>query len=94
VAIAAIDAVVADVVLVAERNRLLRRERSAVRRQRLVERDPYHAGGEQRRDENELQAEDYRRVEDLGHELRSRFIRAVGASCHRSKIKPPFRFPS
>src|SRR3954451_17063211 len=68
VAIAAVDAVVADVVLVAERDRLLRRERAAVRGQRLVERHPDQGDDEHGGEEGELEREDGGWAEDLRHQ--------------------------
>ena len=68
VAIAAVDADVADVVLVAERHRLLDRRAEAGCGAMLI-RQAKHSGGEQQQDGEgaELEREDEPRLEDLCH---------------------------
>jgi hypothetical protein len=55
------------VVLVAERNRLLRGKRAALRRQHLVGEDRGGRHSEDSSDEDKTDAQDCRRIEDLGH---------------------------
>src|SRR5205085_7497511 len=71
VAVAAVDAVVADMVLVAEGNRLLRREQAALRRQRLIQREPGEGDEGEDCEQYKLDAEDCRPRKDLGHAARA-----------------------